>query len=418
MFNTPGALLKKQWARLSTYSGSRRLSMFSLILLFGLDIYVLGLLFNGMHEAARTIAYPELAISEGCQSMMEGYQKLNAAEKADRLKRFVVLETNEYDWIRSSAGFAETEKLAVCGQLRDKLNSYAGNAPLGNLFRDFDQRREKISSIRTEIRELKSSYDSALLEKIAGQKREDSILPAEATRTKSIIARKMSDLADLEKKQAEVRNAIENHPLIQDYSDFIDELPYVAEFAKARAEYAHLSFWYPIKVFAVEVSFLLPLLLLAIVWNLRALKVQSNTQTLISSHLILVCAIPVFVRVVYFVYELLPHRLLASLIASLQALNLGFLWNYVAIIGGIGIGLAVIVIAQRTFFSPARQRSARLRKTLCRECGEKLRSADQAWCEFCGTDQMGVCTHCGEPHRLLAYHCDHCGSVLGTNASS
>ncbi len=412
MFNILGATLKKEWSRLSTYSGSRRLSMFSLILLFGLDIYVLGLMFNGMQEVSRTIEYPELPISSGCQNMTENFLKLDAAEKADSLKRFVVvMENYQYDWM-SASGFVENEKLPVCGQVRDKLHSYANNAALGSLYLDFEKRSNTIASVHSAIRELRSSYDSALLEKVAGQKREDSILPAEATAIKSTIARDTANLEALEKKQAEVRAAIEGHPLVRDYITFVDTLPIASEFAMARAKYEHLSFWYPVKVFAAEASFLLPLLLLAIVWNLRALKLQSHIQTLISSHLILVSAIPIFGRIVYFVYELLPHRLLANLIASLERLNLGFLWNYVAILGGIGAGLVIIVIAQRTFFSPARQRSARLRKMLCRECGEKLRSADQAWCEFCGTNQIGVCGHCGEPHRLLAYHCNHCGTAL------
>lgn len=412
MFNFLGTALKRQWSRLSTYSGSRRLSMFSLILLFGLDIYVLGLLFNGMREVSRTIEYPESAISRGCHSMTEDFLKLNAAEKADSLRRYVVIsDVFQYDWMNAS-GFVENEKLPVCGQVRDKLHSLANNSALGGLFLDFDQRNNKISSLHSAIGELRSSYDSALLEKVAGQKREDSILPAEATAIKGNIARNTANLEELEKKQVEVRRAIENHPLVRDYITFVEALPIATEFAAARAKYEHLSFWYPVKVFAAEASFLLPLLLLAIMWNLRALKVQSVLQTLISSHLILVCAIPIFGRVVYFVYELLPHRLLANLIASLESLNLGFLWNYVAILGGIGVGLVIIVIAQRTFFSPARQRSARLRKMLCRECGEKLHSTDQAWCEFCGTNQMAVCTHCGKPHRLLAYHCNHCGTAL------
>jgi hypothetical protein len=418
MFNMLGATLKKQWSRLSTYSGSRRLSMFSLILLFGLDIYVLGLLFNGMQEVSRIIEYPELAISSGCQNMTENFLKLNAAEKADSLKRFVVVSENyQYDWM-SASGFVENEKLLVCGQVRDKLHSYANYAALGSLYLDFDKRSNTIASVHSAIRELKSSYDSSLLEKIAGQKREDSILPAEATAIKSTIAQKTANLTELEKKQTEVRRAIENHPLVRDYITFVEALPIATEFAAARAKYEHLSFWYPVKVFAAEASFLLPLLLLAIVWNLRALKVQSHIQTLISSHLILVSAIPIFGRIVYFVYELLPHRFLANLIASLERLNLGFLWNYVAILGGIGAGLVIIVIAQRTFFSPARQRSARLRKALCRECGEKLCSADQAWCEFCGTNQMGVCAHCGESHRLLAYYCNHCGGALDSKSPS
>lgn len=410
MFNVVGVLLKKQWGRLSTYSGSRRLSMFSLILLFGLDMYVLGLLFSGMQGAASTIEYPELAISQGCQTMTEDFLKLDASGKADSLERYVAFKENlEYDWI-SSSDFAETEKLAVCGLVRDKLHSFANNTALGSLYSDFDKRRNRIYSIQSEIDELKSSYDSALLEKVAGQKREDSILPAEASNIKSAIARKTTESELLEKKQADIRKAIENHPLIQDYVAFVNAQPYAAEFAKARAEYNHLSFWYPIKTLLAELFFLLPLLLLAIVWSLRAMKVQSHTQTLISSHLILVCAIPIFARMVDLVYDLLPHRLLENLIASLEELNLGFLWIYIAIFGGIGAAVLVIVIAQRTIFSPARQRSARLRKSLCRECGEKLHSADQACCEFCGTNQMGRCEHCAKPYRLLAFHCEHCGS--------
>jgi hypothetical protein len=409
MFNALGVFLKKHWGRLSTYSGSRRLSKFSLILLFGLDIYVLGLLFNGMQGAALTIEYPELAISQSCQTMTEDFLKLDASGKADSLERYVVFrEDTGYDWL-SASGFVETEKLPVCGQVRDKLHSFANNTALGSLFIDFNKRRDQLSSINSEIEELKYSYDSALLEKVAGQKREDSILPAEATKVKSIIARKTAELAELENKLADIRKAIENHPLIPEYAAFVDALPYASEFATARAEYEQLSFWFPIKVFIAELCFLLPLLLLAIVWNLRALNVQSHTQTLISSHLILVSAIPIFTRMLYFVYDLMPHQLLADLIASLEQLNLGFLWNYIAIFGGIGVGLLLIVIAQSTLFSPIRQRSARLRKVLCRECGEKLHSTDQVCCEFCGTNQLGVCEHCGKPHRLLAYHCDHCG---------
>lgn len=41
-----------------------------------------------------------------------------------------------------------------------------------------------------------------------------------------------------------------------------------------------------------------------------------------------------------------PHRLPATLIESLERLNLGFLWNYIAIIGGIVISLALILVAQ------------------------------------------------------------------------
>lgn len=414
MIKVLGTTLKKHWLRLSTYSGSRRLSLFSLILLFGLDIYVLGLTFDGMHEASRAVEAPVPAISEGCQAMTEGFLVLDADQRRDSLKRYVqARELNEYDWFRTF-GFNEDEALPLCARIRDALRSYAGNETLGRLFRELDERSDKIASIGTAVAELESSYDTALLEEVAGQKREDSILPAQARDVKRVIAGKKDEIAALEKAQAATRGTIDHHPLTREYASLVASLSFPEAFAQARQAYDRLSFWYPVKVFLAEVSFLLPLLALAILWNLRTLRTQNHIQTLISSHLVLVCAIPVFLRILFFVIELLPHRLLAELIAALDAMNLGFLWHYVAILAGIGGGLAVIFLAQKTFFSPTRQRSTRLRKSLCRECGEKLQTPDQPWCEFCGTSQLAPCPHCGQSLRVLSFHCPHCGNPQAT----
>ena len=411
MFKAINGALKKQWTRLSTYSGSRRLSLFSLIMLLGLDIFVLSLLYNGLQEASLTIKYPALAISDGCKAMTEDFLQQDAAGKAASLRGFVVVDPNNHYDVMHANGFSDNEKLSSCSKVRSKLLTYSNNASLSTLYLEFDKLRGNRSSIYSEIAELKSSYDSALLEKAAGQKRQNSILPAEATTIKSVIALKTSQVTELEKKLAAMSREIDNHPLILEYTGFLNVLPYATEFAKARAEYDQQLFWFPIKTLCAELLFLLPLLLITIFWNLRAMKVQNPIQTLISSHLILVCAIPVFTRIAYFVYDILPHQLLSNLIAILQELNLGFIWTYIAIIGSIAVGLVVIAMAQRTFFSPARQRVTRLRKTLCRDCGEQLHAADQAWCEFCGAEQMAICGHCGEPHRLLAFHCEHCGEA-------
>ena len=403
---------KKKWQRLSTYSGSRRLSWFSLVLLFGLDIYVLSLTFNGIYTAAETIEIPELAISASCQRMSESFLTLDAKEKAESLYGYVL--TTDYNGEDALADFdySGRQTLPVCAQVREHLLSLVSNKELVSLFVDIAQRQREIENIRTELDELKDSYSEALLEKIAKQRREDSILPAEASQIKTIIAQKNTELTRLESKQMKVQSAIENHLQIKTYVDAIMALPLAVEFGRARQEYEQLAFWYPIKVSAVKLAFILPLLLLAILWNLRALKKQNDTQILISSHLVLVFAVPIFARLFYFMYELLPHHILGAFIAHLQELDLGFLWNYIAIFGGIGGGLLIIFIAQKTFFNQVRLRAARLRKVLCRECGEKLRSTDQACCEMCGTNQLGICPHCGQSHRLLAFHCNHCGTAL------
>lgn len=413
MFKSIGQFAGRKWDRLTNYSGAQRLSKFALVLLFGLDLFVLGMLFNGMRDVSARIPYPESAISGECEQMTESFQKFNAHERADSLKKYVITRSKSELGEEGESPYAlhTVKPLPACEQVHAKLLSYVANQALGDLFRQMDQLHQRMSAEESEIEGLKSSYDSALLEKAAGQKREDSILPAEASKIKGQIAQHNADLDSERALSLQLEQSIEQHELISDYRSFVDKLSYPAEFAEERARYERSRFWYPIKTLLAQVAFLLPLLLLTLFWNAKVLKSQNNPQILISSHLILVCLIPVFLRVVYFFYELLPHQLLGKLIDWLNQLNLGFLWQYVAIIGGIVACVIVIVIAQKTVFSPARLRAIRLRKVQCRECGEKLQSADQACCEFCGTRQLEDCRHCGKPHRALANFCRHCGSA-------
>lgn len=406
------SVLKQRWLRLSTYSGSRRLSWFSLVLLFGLDMYVLGLAFQGMDQVSGSIAYPQSRISSGCASLTEDYLKLESDARIERLGGLVLRSLDDTRPRVFAVGFAEVETLPLCGEVRDLLQSYEGNAELTTLYETLAQRQQEIYALRREMEELKASYDSALLEKVAGQKREDSILPVEATRIKRVLAGKTAQAAALEDQQGRTRQALVKHPLVQAYGAKVRALPVEEVFKAARDELASQEFWYPLKTFLARLAFVLPLMLLALIWNRHALNRGQDIPTLISSHLILVCALPIFVEMVKFIYWLLPHRLLANLMAMLEALNLGFLWNYVAILGGILGGIGLIYLAQKTLFSPARQRGQRLRKGLCCDCGEPLHSTGQTHCEFCGAAQLAVCPQCGQSHRKLAFHCGFCGVAL------
>ena len=414
MFQSIAQSAGRKWQRLTHYSGTQRLSKFALVLLFGLDVFVLGMLFNGMEDVSSRINYPASAISSECEQMTEGFQKQKPNERVESIKRYVTVQSEEY--LRSWATVPpQVRPLPVCEQLHAKLTAYIGDAALSELFHQQDQLREELSGTQTRIHELKHSYDSALLEKIAGQKREDSILPAEASKVKGQLEQFNATLQAQQNEAAQLQQALEQHAQVKAYADFINALPYPSAFVQERARYARSEFWYPFKTLTAQVAFLLPVLILALLWNAKVLRSQNGPQVLISSHLILVCLVPVFARVVYFFYELLPHQLLAELIVWLNQLNLGFIWRYVVIIGGILTCVIVIIIAQKTVFSPARLRTLRLRKVQCRECGEKLQSAEQACCEFCGTRQIEACAHCGQPRRMLAFFCNHCG---GANAGA
>ncbi|RFP20490.1 hypothetical protein D0T25_14335 [Duganella sp. BJB488] len=408
---------KKRWQRLSKQSESKRLSLFTLILLFGLDIYILSLVFDGMNRAERIVEPPALPISAECQLMSEDFLKLDSKNQVENLERYIPKnETNQGEAMPDN-WYGNTQALGICTKVHDQLTQVAKNGDFVTLFRARNQQQQKIEEFRARIDQLKATYGDALLEKLANQKRSDSILPIEATKIKKSLADLNDALNIMLQQQTQTQAALEHHQFLQAYVAFLRALPIDTEFTQARKQYDTLAFWYPLKELGAQAGFLLPLLLLAIFWNSRAIKKEKNISILISSHFILVCSIPVFLRGLYFVYELLPNRLLADLLMYLDGLRLGFLWSYGAIFCGIGGGLLVIFIAQRTLFNPARVRKIRLRKNQCRECGEKLHRTDQAWCEACGAQQCGSCTNCGENYRLSALHCEWCGSKPTTPAA-
>jgi len=410
---TISAIVKTKWARLTSYSGSKRLSWFALILLFAIDYYVLTLVFDGMYNAARGIDYPRARVSADCKSVATVFLTGTPAKRVEVMGDYVkqIKERAPENFAREFYDYY-VDLLPICTTVRDHLFAAASDAHLRELYAKRDKRDAQEKEIKEKIQDLNASYRDALLEKIADQKRSESILPADARQIKAEIARLEGDVAALRQQQIEINTNLSSATAIQTFSTFLRTSPIMDEFGREEARYQHLTFWYPIKVLLAQGGFLLPLLLFTVYWNGREIRKQRYIQILISSHLILVCAFPLFAKLLDFVYQLLPQALWELVLSRLVEWRVAFLWNYFVIALGVGGGILLIAIAQRTVFTQARLRASRLRKNLCRECGSKLQASGQAWCEVCGSNQIADCGHCGKPQRLLAFHCSHCGTSM------
>lgn len=402
--------LNQKWQHLSGRSGAKSLSPFALILLFALDVFILVAMMDGLKNVSRVVEMPWLPISNRCIEMSYNFVRLKATDRVDLISPYIQLNPSARG--EGLAEFPEDETaLKTCQNVRNLLLLTVANKGLIALYSQRENQSREIKIIESKISDLKSSYEAALLERVANQSREDSILPASATQIKGEIARFNSDLSALQTQKADTQAALESNPVLLLYEAKVNDLLASGEFDQALRTYQHEVFVYPFKVMLVQVVFLLPLLVLAIYWNVRAIRRQDDSKILISSHFVIVCLLPIFLRVLQFVYELLPEYLIDSIVGRLARLNLIFLVNYGVVLGGIGGGLLVIFIAQRTYFRPARLRMIRLRKMQCNACGEKLSSSHQAWCEVCGAGQLETCRSCGRSHRILASHCHSCGST-------
>lgn len=404
-------LIQPKWRRLTQHT-ARRLSWFALILLFALDGYILTLLFDGALNAGLMIDHADHRVSQTCASASEQLLNEELDDQADTIASFADTFSENRDKVSHDFTNDHGEIAPLCVAIRDKWITALSAAlpqllPLAKERSDqFEERRQTERSIA----QLKSSYSDALLEKIAGQSRDDSILPAEANQIKGKLKTLNNTLDELRQKQQATTYAMVRQPAVATYLQYLQTAPLKAEFAKENELFARRQFWYPVKVIAAQAAFLIPLLLLAIFWNRRAIRKQQDTSILVSSHMILVCALPILLRLLDMLLNLLPHQLLFFLLERLTEWRLIFIWNYALIFACLAGGLLLIYIAQRTLFSAARLRLIRLRKAQCQACGEKLRTRDQGWCEVCGANQAAPCRQCGQPRRLLAFHCSHCGT--------
>ncbi|MYN45090.1 hypothetical protein GTP23_08445 [Pseudoduganella sp. FT93W] len=398
------------WSRLSRRNSAQPLSRFALIVLFALDIFVLVEMMDGLTNAVRLIERPRNQITLECAEVSLEFVQLDASARLKSIGTYLAPHSEERARLERDFGLLPSP-LKTCQTLYSLFLATINNEELIALYGDFQGRSAAIRATEEKIADLKKSYQAALLEKVARQSRTDSILPASASDTKNHIARFENELGALQAQQASTKAALESHPVLLGYLEKVKALLAVGELQQAQRKFEHEVFTYPFRVMAIQIGFMLPLLLLAVFWNVRAIRRQDDNKILVSSHFMLVCMIPIFIRVLQFVYELLPNYLMETILIQLEQTNLMFLLNYGVILAGLGGGLLLIFIAQRTYFKPARQRVLRLRKVQCLGCGEKLASSEQACCEVCGSEQLGICRHCGLRSRALAFYCQHCGTA-------
>ncbi|MRX07529.1 hypothetical protein GJ697_06775 [Pseudoduganella sp. FT25W] len=399
---------KGKWRILTRANGSRRLSWFALLLAFALDIYVLNLLVDGMKNAQDTVNQPFSGVSRECASASMELLAANTTERASKITQ-AWFNAREHREQFSDYG---RRLVPICVKIGERWVSAVSDSKLLALAQQHHQQLQQTDKIKSDIDRLKSTYSDALLEKIARQKRSDSILPVEASEIKATVTEMQAALAELQRQTAATEQAILQLPLIAAYFRYLQTLPLANEFDKADKRFERQAFWYPFKMLGAQAAFILPLLAIAIAWNARVIKKQQDIRILISSHIVLVCALPILIRLLEFIRELLPYGLLEWLLDQLNQWQLGFVWYYVLIAACIAGGLLLIFIAQHTLFSTARLRLFRLRKAQCQACGEKLLKRDQGWCEICGASQAAPCRQCGQPRRLLAFHCGHCGTPV------
>lgn len=409
--------------RLFTLSSGKKIGWFSLLLILCLDLQVLYFVLDGTDKAENTVSYPTNPVPEMCKGFFDLFTHSKQAEKIDFLRSYVFsndanrslrgliadgFEDDNISLSREQAAEAATAK--ECVNARSELLKIREDRDLRGDFAQLHSFDVEISRLQGEIDRLKRSYDSSLLEKIAGQEKKNSILPASADQTKNEIDTKSAQVASIQNQIQGTQQAILVSPAITQMVNFSRESHTDVEFPVLEKVYNREVVLHPVKSLGMGLVFLFPLIMASMLWHSRALRKDAPVQIMASSHLSFVFCLPILFKLFDFIYRLLPLAFLSKFIDFLSSLNIAFIWNYIVIIVSIAVVGLVIIISQKFIFNALRRQRNKIKNKECAACGERLQNLETPFCYYCGAGQFTECKSCHSPVNKNFLHCPQCGS--------
>jgi hypothetical protein len=383
------------------------LNKVSLIVVILIDIFILINVFTGIDDISRwhispTQAYP-------CYSEWQNYRIKNTKNQDyEILKNSFPYSPNNQFSFQQTYQQAETGHLGKVEQtclkyaeFKDKIN----NPESQQIIKSIDQKQARISTLEQTNRNIRAKYDSTLLEKIAGQSREQSINQVSAEKAKQELEQNNRQISTLKQENSQLQNELVGKPQSNSFLAFIKD---ENQFREVEQGYQKASFWYPSIQLGFQSLFLLPLIIIALLVHKFSQRRGYGLISLMSWHLLVIFFIPLILKVFEFLQIGAIFKFIFDIISPLFG-GLLFLINYVYILLIPLVGFGIIKFFQKFVFNAKVQAANRVQKSLCVNCAKKIRRSDSC-CPHCGYYQYLECGNC---HNLTYKHvpyCKHCGT--------
>ncbi|MEH2007645.1 hypothetical protein [Nostoc sp.] len=387
------------------------LNKVSLIVIILIDIFILMNVFAGLDDISRWYISPDKAYP--CYSEWQDYQTKTTKDKDYEIVRLSLPNNTKYQ-LSFQRNYQQVEVghlgkvFKTCLQYadyKDKIN----NPEKQQIVKTIDQKQAKIKTFEQDNRTIQAQYDSTLLEKIAGQGREQSINQVSAEKAKQALEQNNRQISTLNQENSTLKNELLAKP---ESISFITFLKDNNQFREVEKGYKKASFQYPGIQLAFQSLFLLPLILIALSVHKFAQGRGYGLVSLISWHLLVIFFIPLIVKIFEFLQIGAIFEFLFKIISILFG-GLLFLLNYVYILMIPIIGFGIIQFFQKFVFNAKVQAASRVQKSRCVNCAKKIQHLD-SYCPYCGYYQYIECQNC---HNLTYKHLSYC-KLCGTSQDS
>jgi uncharacterized membrane protein YuzA (DUF378 family) len=405
MFTQISRLLR-QFFRRSRTINNEPLNKVSLVVIILIDIFILINVFVGLDDISKWYISPSQAYP--CYMEWENYQTKTTPDKD-----YEIVKSSLPFYSTNQSSFHQTYQQAEEGHLgnvsqaclsygshKDKINNPANQQTIKSI----DQKQSKIDSLEQNNRNIRTQYDSTLLEKIAGQPREQSINLVGANKAKQELDRNNRSIAQLKKEISDLKNQLISKP---ESTGFINFLKGNETFNSVEKGYQKASFWYPTIQLTFQSLFLLPLILIALLVHKFTQRKRYGLISLISWHLLIIFFIPLIFKVFEFFQVGAIFQFLFDIISAIFG-QLLFLVSYLYILIIPLVGFGIIKFFQKIVFNTKVQAASRVQKSCCIKCAKKITQQD-AYCPHCGYYQYVECLNChNSTYKYLPY-CKQCG---------
>jgi predicted RNA-binding Zn-ribbon protein involved in translation (DUF1610 family) len=394
--------LSSQFFRNSRTINNEPLNRVSLIVIILIDIFILINVFSGLDDISRWYISPSQAYP--CYSEWQNYRTQTTKGKDyEIIKLSLPYSTNRPQSFQKNYQEAQVGHLGkgseICfnyAESKDKIS----NSQNQQTIKSIDQKQARITTLEQTNRNIRSQYDSTLLERLAGQPREQSINSVAAEKAKIELDKNNRNIATLRQEISDSKNQLLAKPESVNFLAFLKDYD---KFTSVEKGYKQALFWYPSIQLAFQSLFLLPLITIALLVHNFTQRRGYGLISLISWHLLVIFFIPLILKIFEFLQVGAIFKFVFDVIRALFG-GLLFLVSYVYILLIPLIGFGIIKFLQKIVFNPKIQAANRIQKSRCIKCAKKIQDRD-TYCPHCGYYQYVECRNC---HSLTYKHLPHC----------
>lgn len=393
--------LFRQFFTKSRTINNEPLNQVSLIVIILIDIFILINVFVGLDNISRWHMSPSQAYP--CYSEWNNYRTQTTKDKDYEIIRRSLSNLNNPPFFERNYQQIEEEHLGkvteICLNYADSKDKIY-NSENQQTIKIINDKQAKISKFEQSNRNIRAQYDSTILEKIAGQPRQQSINIVAAEKAKQELDKNTRNISTLAQEISNLKNQLLAKP---ESVNFIAFLKDEGKFRAVEKGYKQASFWYPSIQLAFQSIFLLPLILVGLLIHKFAGARRYGLISLISWHLLVIFFIPLILKIFEFLQIGVIFQFLFDIISALFG-GLLFLVSYVYILLIPLIGFVIIKFLQKIVFNTKIQAAKRVQKSCCLKCAKKIRHHD-IHCPHCGYNQYIECPNC---HNFTYQHLPYC----------